>query len=462
MARAASGQVLVDQRGRSRIYALRFRAYGKRRYLTLGSDSDGWTKAKAELELQNVLADVRRGIWRPIEPAPAPQAVSDPSFHEFASRWYDGAKDEWRAKTRLDYQWQLTRHLLPFFKDHHLSQITIAEVDRYRQKKVAEAQTAVAEAAAGRPRIEEYIDRNRVTRRRPDRGLSATSINKTITRLGQILEVAVEYGLIQSNPARGRRRRLRASPPAPIWLDSAEQVKALLDAAGELDRQALASGGREHHGGPAYRRALLAVLVFSGLRISELTALRWRDVDLDGSRLWIRASKTDAGIRIVDLLPALRLELTSHKERAPDATPDAHVFASATGTELKQPNIRKRVLEKSADLASETLEALGHAPLPAGLTPHKLRHTFASILVANGVDPGSVMDQLGHADPGFTLRVYRHGMRRDPLARQRLQELVGGEHPENKSADGSATAVERPTTQSRGTAAHNGGRSALR
>ncbi len=61
-----------------------------------------------------------------------------------------------------------------------------------------------------------------------------------------------------------------------------------------------------------------------------------------------------------------------------------------------------------------------------GLTPHKLRHTFASILVALGVDPGGVMDQLGHTDPGFTLRVYRHGMRRDRAAKERLRVLVVG------------------------------------
>ncbi len=60
------------------------------------------------------------------------------------------------------------------------------------------------------------------------------------------------------------------------------------------------------------------------------------------------------------------------------------------------------------------------------MTPHKLRHTFASILVALGVDPASVMDQLGHTDPGFTLRVYRHGLRRDRAAREHLRTLVGG------------------------------------
>jgi integrase len=55
---------------------------------------------------------------------------------------------------------------------------------------------------------------------------------------------------------------------------------------------------------------------------------------------------------------------------------------------------------KAVEQANEKLVNAGDVPLPEGLTPHKLRHTFASIMVALGVDPGSVMDQLGHADPG--------------------------------------------------------------
>nr|WP_281381604.1 tyrosine-type recombinase/integrase [Conexibacter arvalis] len=42
------------------------------------------------------------------------------------------------------------------------------------------------------------------------------------------------------------------------------------------------------------------------------------------------------------------------------------------------------------------------------MTPHKLRHTYASILVACGTDPATVMAQLGHTDPHFTLRTYVH------------------------------------------------------
>ncbi len=225
---------------------------------------------------------------------PAVEVNPDPTFHEFASEWFETTKGEWREKTRLDYEWQLTCHLLPFFRDHRLSQITVREIDRYRQGKVAEGQAIAAAIAEGRPPIEEQVDKRGRKHQRPRRALSATSINKTITRLGQILEVAVEYGLIEANPAKGRRRRLKAQKTIPVWLDRAEHVEALLDAAGELDRHAQVKGGHDQKGGPSYRRALLATLVLAGLRIGELTTLQWRDVELAGNRITVRASKTPA------------------------------------------------------------------------------------------------------------------------------------------------------------------------
>lgn len=193
-----------------------------------------------------------------------------------------------------------------------------------------------------------------------------------------------------------------------------------------LDRHAEAKGGHNQKGGPSYRRALLATLVFAGLRIGELAALQWRDLDVAGNRIMVRSSKTAAGLRHIDLLPALRDELAAYKARAASTPPSGYVFATVAGTDPKQGNIRRRVLDKAVEKANDKLIAAGDVPLPEGLTPHKLRHTFASILVALGVDPGSVMDQLGHTDPGFTLRVYRHGMRRDRAAKQRLRALVGG------------------------------------
>ena len=298
--------------------------------------------------------------------------------------------------------------------------------DGYRQSKVAEARAIQAAAAKGQRLTGTYTDKHGRTRKRARRALSATSINKTITRLGQILEVAVEYGLIGANPANGSRRRLKPQKAAPVWLDCAEHIEALLDAAGELDNHAKAKGGHDQKGGLVYRRALLSTLVFAGLRIGELTALQRRHVDLAGSRLTVRASKTDAGMRQVDVLPALRDELTAYKAQAASTGPNALVFTTAAGSELIQGNIRRRVLDKAVARANEKPTEAGEVPLPEGLTPHKLRHTFASILVALGVDPGSVMDQLGHTDASFTLRVYRHGMRRDGPAKERLRALVGG------------------------------------
>jgi hypothetical protein len=67
-----------------------------------------------------------------------PEPDVDPGFHEFASAWFAPNEAGWRPSTRLDYQWQLSSHLLPFFRGHRLSQITIAEVDRYRATKLAE------------------------------------------------------------------------------------------------------------------------------------------------------------------------------------------------------------------------------------------------------------------------------------------------------------------------------------
>ncbi len=208
------------------MFGLRFRAYGRRQYVTLGSADEGWTRDKAEVALRHTLADVERGIWRPPdrEVAPAPELPEDPTFHEFASQWFKANEGSWRPNTRVDYQWQLSSHLLPFFAGHRLSKITIAEVDRYKAAKVREGV------------------------------LSPTSINKTIARLAQILDVADEYRMIERNPAKGKRRRVKASRPAPVWLDRAAHIAALLDAAGELDRSARRD--RQH----VPRRAILATL----------------------------------------------------------------------------------------------------------------------------------------------------------------------------------------------------------
>src|SRR5688500_18466385 len=103
MARRATGQVIPPKDGRA--WAIRFRAYGRRRFVTLGTTAEGWNRQRAEAELRHVLADVDRGIWRPHEPEPVEAPTEVPSFHVFASNWLAARRHELRPRTVEDYEW---------------------------------------------------------------------------------------------------------------------------------------------------------------------------------------------------------------------------------------------------------------------------------------------------------------------------------------------------------------------
>jgi integrase len=400
-------------------YALRFVAYGERHYLTLGLEREGWTRKRAEQELQNILADARRGLWIPPDrhhhgrgtdsDDARPQGA--PLFGPFAHELLAARKLELRPRSHEYLQWALG-HLLPYFAAWPLSEIDIAAVDGYRRHKTEQAELRRRALERRKPLLD---DRGRVLR-----PLSPASINKTIEVLQSLLAVAVEYGHLPANPAAGCRRRLKVPPRRPVHLDSAEQIVALLDAASQLDR--------DPYWRSDDRRAIIATLIFAGPRAHELCSLLWRDVDLANGRIHIGRSKTQAGLREIPLRPILRDELAAHKARAYRAGPDDPVFPTGTGGTRDKDNLRNRILAAATHRADQLLIDRGQTPLPAGLTPHKLRHTFASVLVACGEDPASIMAQLGHTDPKFTLRVYTHLMRRDPAERDCLKALVyGGE-----------------------------------
>lgn len=135
MARRSTGGVIERRTTRGTVYALRFRAHGKRQYVTVGAREDGYTRAMADEELANVLADVRRGTWCPPEQA-APQAVREaPTFHEFASEWLKGRVTAGLRPRSIEYlRWALTHHLLPAFAETRVDAITIEDVDRYAQR----------------------------------------------------------------------------------------------------------------------------------------------------------------------------------------------------------------------------------------------------------------------------------------------------------------------------------------
>ncbi len=417
MGRRRDGEVLERHWKAGRGYALRFTAYGERRYLTLGLETEGWDRAKAKEELLNVMADVRRGLWVPPPKASrregspndeAPRGM--PLFGPFAERILASRRGQVAPDTvRLD-EWALS-HLNPYFGDWPLDRIDAESIDAYRTHKVRESEDRARAIERGRPRRNDHGQALRP--------LAPATINQTIDALGRFLGVAVDYGHVAANAASGRKRRLVVPPRRPVHLDAPDRIEALLEAGAELDREPR-SRCRD-------REAILATLVLAGPRASELCRLLWRDLDLANARLHVGRSKTAAGLREIPIGPLLRDILAAHKARNYRGDPEGLVFPNASGAARNKDTLRKGVLTGAFARADEILARRGQVPLPKGLTAHKLRHTFASVMFACGEDPYSVMRMLGHTDPGFTLRVYTHMMARSEEERARLKALVRGE-----------------------------------
>jgi integrase len=389
------------------VYGIRFRAYGKRRYQTVGRKADGWHPRCAggcskcvERELENVLALVRLGQWH--EPEPEPEVVEpqeEPTFHRLASDWVERRRHEVDKRTVEHWTWALSTHLLPFFADYRPSQVTVALVDRFKTAKLAERQERLAA-------IERWLRLDPDKRgRMPARPLSNASINKCLKVLAQVLDDAVEYGYVETNAARGKRRRLKAGRPKRTWLELHE-VQALLPAA-------------------AVHRALIATMILAGLRVGELTGLRWRDVDLAGGTLRVADSKTEAGVRVVEVSPLLRDELALHRADSAYTAPADFVFATSRGTERNRSNITRQILQPAIEKANIELAKAGRTPID-GVTNHSLRRTFCALLYEAGATPAYVMAQMGHTDASLALEVYSKVMERERDTGVRMDALIRG------------------------------------
>jgi integrase len=350
-----------------------------------------------------VLADVRRGIWR--EPVPAPvieEPQDEPTVHVLASDWFERRRHEVDERTVDHWRWALSNHVLPWFASFRVSDVTTAIVDRYKTAKLAEREELLAQLAR-------WQAADPATRGdRPPRPLGNESINKTLKVLAMVLDDALEFGYIAANPARGRKRRLKASKPRRTWL-KLDEVSSLLDHAGR-------------------HRALLATLILAGLRVSELCALRWRAIDLARGILTVEESKTDAGEgREIDLTPMLLDELKLHRaasERLP--VPDAFVFPTSTGRQRDRHNVRARILRPAIERANAARADAGLPPIAEGITNHTCRRTFASLLFEAGASPAYVMAQMGHESSNLALEVYAKVMERKRDTGARMDALIRG------------------------------------
>lgn len=286
-----------------------------------------------------------------------------------------------KYSTQKYYRYALNNHILPAFGDIQLRHIDRETVQNFLGAKL-----------------------------RHD--LSWKTVKHLRTVLGTVLGAAEAWDYVEANPVRKTRmpRRGREPEQAEVSPDQIQRMLASL---------------------PEPSRSLAWLLVLTGLRIGELLALRWRDVDLAAGVLHVRRTlyeghfyepKSKRSRRTVPLAPKGVEILSTRKARA--ARPDALIFSTSLGTPLDRRNLLKRHVQPACKRLG--LEGLGW---------HWLRHAHATLLDAVGTPLGTVQALLGHSSSEITREVYLHSIPADARsAVQKVEELLIGPKSDPNSA----------------------------
>jgi integrase len=310
------------------------------------------TLADARAWRSETQTGVRRGVLR---------APGHTTVREAAEELVDGMKSG-RVRTRSgdlykpsairSYHGALRDHVVPRLGAHRLGDVQHRDVQRIADDLLAQ-------------------------------GRDPSTIRNALMPLRVIFRRAVEDGDLAINPCshlrlpavRGRRERI-ASP------EEAEQLLAVL---ADSDR------------------AVWATALYAGLRRGELMALRWDDVDLAAGVIHVERAydekervdvkpKSRAGRRSVPIVGALRDALVEHKTR--ERRDAGLVFGSSAETPFQPSNVWRR--------AQTAWKRAGLKPI--GL--HEARHTFASVLIAAGVNAKAITTYMGHASIQTTYDLY--------------------------------------------------------
>ena len=334
-----------------------------RRSVVLGTVAEIPTKRQAEQLLADRLRPINSGHYRP---------SSLRTLRDYADAiWLPEVLPTLKHSTKKYYQYMLRFHLYPTFADVQLRLITRDAVQSFLAAKLRS-------------------------------GLSWRTVKGLRTLFGTLMAAAEADEIIPSNPVRKTRfpRRGPAKDRAVIAPDKIQELLAAL---------------------PEPSRSLAHLLVFTGLRIGELLALRWRDVDLERCGLRVTQSvydghfdepKSQRSKRSIPL-GAKSIEILAARKSA-GVNPDALVFSTDTGTPLDRHNLVNRQLKP-------TCKKLGLT----GVSWHWLRHANATLLDAVGTPLGTVQALLGHSSSAITRDVYLHSIPSDARAAvQKVEDLL--------------------------------------
>jgi len=325
-------------------------------------------KKEAQHRLAELLLNIKRGTY-----------VKQPKQLTVAAwlrQWLDSyVASSLSPRTRESYEQELRCYVIPDLGGIRLAELRPHHIQSYIARALSEG------------------------RRHRTGGLSRRTVQYHYRILSKSLDDAVRMGLIAVNACKG------VSAPRPVRRDipsiGLEDISKLLGAI---------------RGSSYY--LFYYTLLLTGLRRSELLALKWKDLDidlaciyvahslhrLDDGSIIIKEPKTSRSRRPVDLPPSLAILLRRHKaERQTERilmgkalADDDFVFSHADGTPLN-PNTVSHTFSKTV--------------IRAGLPPmrlHDLRHIHATMLLKAGTHPRIVQERLGHSSIATTLDIYSH------------------------------------------------------
>ena len=233
-------------------------------------------------------------------------------------------------------------------------------------------------------------------------GYSPATIRRRVYAISSLFKWAVNYGYAESNPC-----------ACVVLPKKQKKMPAVLSV--QEARRVLKASEKHSNARMAFRnRAIIAVLLFCGLRRSELVGLDLDDVDLRARWVRVRRGKGGKG-RSVPLVVEAAEALADWIEFRPEVDHDA-LFVGIHGERLKVGGVA-RVFRKVAVQADVDRD---------GVSLHTLRHTFASLLLHEGCDLVSIQELLGHADLSSTA-IYLH------MDASHLQSAVN-RHPLSEAA----------------------------
>ena len=233
------------------------------------------------------------------------------------------------------------------------------------------------------------------------RGHSKATLSRKLAALRSFFKYLSRENYLKTNPVLGIASPKREKK-LPRFLDLGE-VTHLLEAP-SADRW---EGKRD--------RSILETLYSTGIRVSELVGLNQGDADLLSGLLKIRGKGKKE--RIVPIgekaLHAIRdsLESIPAALRRKDTGPQTALFLNRSGSRLTDRSVRRLIVKYARQIS-----------LKQGISPHTLRHTFATHLLDRGADLRSVQELLGHANLSTT-QIYTH------VTTRRLQEAYAQAHP---------------------------------